>query len=68
MTRIIIIPDDVCLYMRVGNKKQMNDDTLILRQSEAMNLYFNLKKGLSKRVPLILLKEMISDGTFWIPE
>ena len=66
MTKIIIIPDDVSIYIRVGNEKQISKDTLILSISEAIKLHFNLKNKLSKKVPMVLLKEMISDGTFWI--
>lgn len=47
--KIIIVPDNIFIYMRVATKEQArNSDTLILRKSEAIDLYKTLQKKLFK--------------------
>ena len=53
--QVVIVPDNVGIYIRVGNPSQIDDkNILMLRQSEAIDLYKNLKKGLSQ-VPYLSL-------------
>lgn len=51
--KILIIPNNVLMYARVGSKKQINDNLLILKKDEALEIYQDLKKIFSKEVPLI---------------
>ena len=47
--KIIIVPDNIFIYMRVATEEQArNSDTLILRKSEAIDLYNTLQKKLFK--------------------
>ena len=47
--KIIIVPDNILIYMRVATEEQArNSDTLILRKSEAIDLYKTLQKKLFK--------------------
>lgn len=43
--KIIIVPDNIFIYMRFATREQASDsDTLILRKSEAIELYKDLQK------------------------
>jgi len=54
--QVVIVPDNVGIYIRVGNLNQIDEkNILLLQQSEAIDLYRKLKKGLSK-VPYLSLE------------
>ena len=47
--KIVIIPDNLFIYMRVATEEQArNSDTLLLRKSEAIELYKDLQKMIFK--------------------
>ncbi len=60
--KILIIPNNVLMYARVGSKKQINDNLLILKKDEALEIYQDLKKIFSKEVPLISFER---DDIWW---
>ncbi len=60
--KVWIIPDNLCIYMRVGRKEQVNDDLLILHKSEAIELAKTILKQ-SKKVPYLLSLER--GGSKW---
>lgn len=60
--KVLIIPDNFYIYMRVGRKEQTDDNLLILHKSEAIELANTILEQ-SKKVPYLLSLER--GGSKW---